>query len=90
MMTAGKASLMHRVSNSPQIYKGADLMATKAGKMGQTNNTLMGSTMAATTGNMMNTLEHTRSSPFRETISKGMITGIGLLNKANDTMTSRK
>ena len=67
MMTAGKSSLMQRVSNSPQVFKGADLGNTK-GKMMQTNNTIMGSTMAGTTGNMMNTLENTRSSPFRETI----------------------
>ena len=79
MINAGKTSLMQRVSNSPQVYTGADLGSTTKGKMMKTNNTLMGSTMAGT----MNTLEHTRSSPFRETISKGMITGIGMLNKQN-------
>ena len=64
-------------------------IATKGKKssMGHTNmgSTMMGSTMAATSG-MMNTMEATRSSPFRDTIQRGMLTGMGLLNKPKFTV----
>jgi hypothetical protein len=51
--------------------------------MAKTNITsIMGSTMDQTV-NMMNTLDQTRSSPFRETISQGMITGVGMFNNGS-------
>ena len=53
--------------------------ATKKG-MDKTNATMLGSTMAGTM-NMNNTLDASKSSPFRETINRGMLTGIGLFNK---------
>jgi hypothetical protein len=41
----------------------------------------MGTTLDATGAINQLTLEATRSSPFKDTISKGMITGVGMLNK---------
>merc|ERR1719263_622208 len=45
--------------------------------MKQTEATNLGSTMAGTN---MNTLDATKSSPFRETINRGMLTGAGLMS----------
>ena len=77
MMTAGKTSLMHRMQSSPApIVKNMD--ATR--KMSQTTASKMMASTLAGTG-----MDNTRASPFRDTISKGMITGIGLLNKESIT-----
>ena len=71
---------MARMAMSPQpgaaTNKAQDLGGSLK-KAGKTNATELGSTMAGT----MNTLEATKSSPFRDTINRGMVTGIGLLNK---------
>ena len=81
MMTMGKASLMARMAQSPppaNTGKTQDLGGSLKKNMKQTEATNLGSTMAGTMGG---TLEATKSSPFRETINRGFVTGIGLLNK---------
>jgi len=86
-LTTGKSSLMHRMQNSPAPQvKGSTPVKGKKASLGATmNSTMMNSTMAETKG-MMNTLEATRSSPFRDTIQRGMLTGVGLLNKPKFSM----
>jgi len=70
---------MNRVQNSPNMtsFKGKSASLMKQSIGGVT--TMMGTTLDATASNGM-TLDATRSSPFRDTITKGMITGAGLLN----------
>jgi hypothetical protein len=80
MMTNGKSSLMQRMAQSPNpgSNKVPDMGATTMKKtMKQTEATNLGSTMAGTN---MNTLDVTKSSPFRETINRGMLTGAGLMS----------
>ena len=70
-VNSGKQSLMNRVANSPKpITQKLDGRKT----MGST---VMGSTMAESN---MKTMEVTKSSPFKDTISRGMLTGNGLLS----------
>ena len=65
---------MNRVANSPK--PNLSLETKKAWKtMGST---AVGSTMAESN---MRTMEVTKSSPFKDTISRGMLTGNGLLTK---------
>jgi hypothetical protein len=80
MMTSGKSSLMQRMAQSPNpgSNKLPDMSGTTMKKtMKQTEATNLGSTMAGTN---MNTLDVTKSSPFRETINRGMLTGAGLMS----------
>jgi len=54
--------------------------AVKGKNLAQTSNSIMGSTMGAT--GMMNTIDGAyQSSPFRDTIKRGMLTGMGMLTK---------
>ena len=80
----GKGSLMQRIASPNQT------VSKFKGNMNGTGAT--GSTMAAT-GTMGGTMQNTgklrglarngsgMSSPFRETIARGMVTGVGLLGK---------
>lgn len=79
MMTNGKSSLMQRMAQSPNpgSNKVQDLTGSMKKTMKQTEATNLGSTMAGTN---MNTMEVSKSSPFRETINRGMLTGAGLFN----------
>ena len=76
----GKLSLMNRVQNSPGMaatgFKGKAANTFKSNGAGST---IMGSTMDATGL----ASDYGRSSPFRDTVTKGMITGVGLLNKTS-------
>lgn len=79
LSTFGKHSLMHRVANSPRPFatvgKGSKMMGTNFPQS-------MGSTMDATSGGGADEyMETTKASPFRETVTKGLITGVGFLNK---------
>ena len=81
--TFGKHSLMHRVANSPRPF-------ATVGKSGKMNSThfpqSMGSTMDATSGHADDIMETTKASPFRETVTKGLITGVGFLNKRENSL----
>jgi hypothetical protein len=79
LMMTGKTSLMNRVQNSPgqSTFKGKSMLRSTIGATGST----MGTTLDATGANNAITLDYSKSSPFKDTISKGMITGVGLLNK---------
>jgi hypothetical protein len=76
----GKTSLMHRVAQSPTLNAASP---AKKGMDKTMGSTMLGSTMAGT--NMNNTMELTKSSPFRETCQRGMLTGMGLLKKPQFT-----
>jgi hypothetical protein len=77
-MGTGKSSLLNRVQNSPAMpnttFKGKSASMMKST---MNNSSVMGTTMDGTNGLAF---DMTRASPFKDTISKGMITGIGLLN----------
>lgn len=77
MMSMGKSSLMNRVMNSPGTFKGKATMMSQS----VAGSTMMGTTMDQTATLNATNMEAARSSPFKETISKGMITGVGFLNK---------
>ena len=88
--TTQKGSLMQRMASPAVPADKMNKLGATAGSMG------MGSTMAGTkkemtgtSGSLGNTMNMskiksfggTHTSPFRETVARGMLTGVGLLGK---------
>ena len=82
-LQTGKSSLMQRMASPrggvaiPVSTKGDKIMKNGAGSTMHSN---QASTMAATQ-TLHGTMRNTNSSPFRDTIARGMVTGVGLLGK---------